>query len=167
MLTAGDVPPYYPTPPHVVRRMLDLAEIRADDVLADLGSGDGRIPIAAATIYGIRACGCELRPDLVAAARKNAEAAGVAHLVKFLQRDLFEVDLAEASVVTLYLLTPVNVALRPTLLRALRPGSRIVSYCFRMGTWAPEIIAREDARSIYRWTIPHQADGRPDADDPD
>jgi tRNA/tmRNA/rRNA uracil-C5-methylase (TrmA/RlmC/RlmD family) len=99
--------------------MLDLAEIRADDVLADLGSGDGRIPIAAATIYGIRACGCELRPDLVAAARKNAEAAGVAHLVKFLQRDLFELDLAEASVVTLYLLTPVNVALRPTLLRRL------------------------------------------------
>jgi protein-L-isoaspartate O-methyltransferase len=153
---AMDVPPF-PSPPHIVARMLELAQILPGDVLVDLGSGDGRIPIAAASAYGIRAIGYDLAPERIALARRNAGRADVAHLVQFFERDLLKADLTQATVVTLYLLTAVNLAVRPALLRDLRPGSRIVSYCFHMGAWEPDEIVRVDNRSLYRWRISEHA----------
>lgn len=142
------------TPQPVVDAMLELAGVGPGDVLYDLGSGDGRIPITAAKRYGIRAVGIEIDPQMVAEARANARKAGVAHLVTFVERDLFLADISEASVVTLYLLDRLNVQLRPKLLRDLAPGTRVVSHQFGMGEWRPE-AARSIGRSdIYLWRIP-------------
>lgn len=150
---ARDVP-YVPTPEKVVERMLEVAKVGPNDVVYDLGSGDGRIPITAAKRYGIRAVGIEIDPQMVAEARANARKAGVAHLVTFVERDLFLADISEASVVTLYLLDRLNVQLRPKLLRDLAPGTRVVSHQFGMGEWRPE-AARSIGRSdIYLWRIP-------------
>jgi SAM-dependent methyltransferase len=153
--------PYVPTAPSVVRTMLEVAEVSEDDVVYDLGSGDGRIPIMAAKEFGARAVGIEIDSALVAKARAKARAAGVADKVTFRQQDFFKTDLTDATVVTLYLWPEINVKLRPKLLRELDPGDRIVSHDFRMGDWKPE---REvDAgrgntgwETVFRWTVPDQ-----------
>lgn len=149
---------YYPTPPETVAEMLRLADIKQGDVLYDLGSGDGRIPIAAAREFGIRAVGIEIDPKLITEAELNASNAGVDQLVRFRNEDLFRIDVSEANVVTLYLSDKLNVLLRPKLLRELRPGSRIVSHDFRMGDWKPEQTVRVPwgklYRTVYLWTVP-------------
>ena len=149
---------FVPTPIEVVDKMLELAEVKKGDVLYDLGSGDGRIPIAAAKEYGIRAVGIEIDPKLVTEAEENARQAGVAHLVRFRNEDMFHIDISEATVVTLYLSEKLNVLLRPKLLSELRPGSRILSHDFRMGEWKPEQTVRvpwgKMYRTVYLWTVP-------------
>jgi len=145
---------YVPTPQPVVDAMLKLANVRKGDVLYDLGSGDGRIPITAAKQYGVRAVGIDIDPERIAEANANARAAGVTGLVTFRQADLFTSNLGEASVVTLYLLESLNEKLRPKLLAELKPGTRIVSHAFRMGDWKPEKTQEVDGRMIYFWTVP-------------
>jgi SAM-dependent methyltransferase len=143
---------YVPTPPPVVQAMLRLGGVKKGDLLYDLGSGDGRIPIAAAKVYGVRGVGIDIDPKRIAEA--NAKAAGVSHLVSFRQADLFETDFREASVVTLYLLPSLNEKLRPRLLAQLKPGTRIVSHAFDMGEWKPEVTQQVEGSTIYLWTVP-------------
>jgi SAM-dependent methyltransferase len=149
---------YYPTPPETVDEMLRLAKITKGDVLYDLGSGDGRIPIAAAKQYGIRAVGIEIDPKLVTEAEEKARQQGVSGLVRIRNEDMFRIDVSEATIVTLYLSEKLNVLLRPKLLSELRPGSRILSHDFRMGDWKPEQTVRVPwgklYRTIYLWTVP-------------
>ena len=149
---------FVPTPEETVKEMLRLARLKPGDVLYDLGSGDGRIPIAAARDYGVRAVGIEIDAKLVAEAQEAARAAGVSDRVAFRQEDLFRADFREATVVTLYLSDRLNVLLRPKLLRELRPGTRIISHDFRMGVWKPEQTVRVPWKSLYRtvhvWTVP-------------
>ena len=153
--------PYVPTPENVVEQMLELANVSGDDVLYDLGSGDGRIPITAAEKYGTRGTGVELDSELVQESRANAEAAGVSDRVEFLQQDLFQTDFSEASVVTLYLLPDVNLELRSKLLEELEPGTRIVSHDFDMGEWQPEEVVQVQSSSgrqhtLYYWVVPEE-----------
>ncbi len=135
-----------------------LADIKKGDVLYDLGSGDGRIPIAAARQFKIRAVGIEIDPKLITEAESNAREAGVADLVRFRNEDMFRIDVSEANIVTLYLSEKLNVLLRPKLLRELRTGSRIISHDFRMGDWKPEQTVRVPwgklYRTVYLWTVP-------------
>ena len=149
---------YYPTPPETVAEMLRLANVKQGDVLYDLGSGDGRIPIAAAKQFGIRAVGIEIDQRLIAEAEANARTARVAELVRFRNEDMFRIDISEANIVTLYLSDKLNVLLRPKLLRELRPGSRIISHDFRMGDWKPDQTVRVPwgklYRTVYLWTVP-------------
>jgi SAM-dependent methyltransferase len=147
---------YVPTPEPVVDAMLNLAEVKEGDVLYDLGSGDGRIPIAAARRFKVRGVGIDINPVRIKEARENAEKAGVTDLVTFKQADLFEEDFSEASVVTLYLLESLNEKLRPRLLAELKPGTRIVSHSFGMGDWTPEQTIQVDGRTIHRWTVPER-----------
>ena len=144
---------YLPTPNAVVEAMLDVAGVSANDVLYDLGSGDGRIPIAAAVRFGTRGVGVELDPDLVRLANENRARAGVEDKVTFVQGDLFEQDLSRATVITLYLLPQLNLKLRPTLLK-LKPGTRIVSHSFGMGDWKPDRTVKVGLSSIHLWTVP-------------
>jgi len=145
---------YVPTPEEVVEAMLQLADVGPDDVVYDLGSGDGRIPIAAARRFGARGVGIELDPKLVAQATRNAQEAGVPDRVRFIEGDIFEADLSPATVVTLYLLTSINERLRPKLLKELRPGTRIVSHQFRMGDWNPDRETVVDFRPLFLWRVP-------------
>lgn len=147
---------YVPTPEDVVEAMLKLGEVRKGDVLYDLGSGDGRIPIAAAKQFGVRGTGIDIDPERIREANANAEKAGVTELVTFKQEDLFEADFSDATVVTLYLLDSLNEKLRPRLLAELKPGTRIVSHAFRMGDWEPEQTVQVGPRTIYRWTVPER-----------
>lgn len=148
---------YVPTPEPVVDAMLNLAGVREGDVLYDLGSGDGRIPIAAAQRFGVRGVGIDINPVRVREANANAETAGVTDLVTFKEADLFEEDISEATVVTLYLLQSLNVKLRPKLLAELKPGTRIVSHAFDMADqWAPEQTQEVDGTRIYLWTVPER-----------
>jgi predicted RNA methylase len=133
--------------------MLKLAGVTSADTVYDLGSGDGRILILAAKKYGARGVGIEIDPKLVAEARKNAAAAGVADRVTFRQEDLFKADLSNATVVTLYLSTTINMRLQPKLLRELKPGSRVVSHRFLMRDWEPEAEQKLEGTAIYRWTV--------------
>ncbi|MBW4488846.1 MAG: class I SAM-dependent methyltransferase [Trichocoleus desertorum ATA4-8-CV12] len=148
--------PFVPTPPEVVTGMLELAKVGPNDVLYDLGSGDGRIVIAAAKEFGTRGTGIDINPELVQQSRENAQQAGVGDRTRFLQQDLFETDLSDATVVTLYLLPDVNLKLRPKLLRELKPGTRIVSHAFDMGDWKPERVEQIQGRTIYYWVVPEQ-----------
>jgi cyclopropane fatty-acyl-phospholipid synthase-like methyltransferase len=145
---------YVPTPEAVVDAMLKMAKVRKGDVLYDLGSGDGRIPIRAAKQYGVKATGIDIDPVRIAEANANARAAGVTHLVTFKQADLFTADFSDASVITLYLLDSLNEKLRPKLLAELKPGTRIVSHDFMMGDWKPEAEQEVAGKAIYFWTIP-------------
>ena len=145
---------YVPTPHEVVDDMLRLANVGKNDILYDLGSGDGRIPIAAAKKFGIKAVGIDIDPERIKEATANAKKAGVSHLVTFRQEDLFKADFREATVVTLYLLPDLNVKLRPRLWDELKPGTRIVSHQFEMGTWKPEKKLESNGRTVYFWTIP-------------
>ena len=145
---------FVPTPDEVVEAMLRLAEVDANDVVYDLGSGDGRIPIAAARRFGARGVGMDLDPELVAQATRSAQEAGVANRVRFVEGDIFESDISPATVVTLYLLTSINERLRPKLQKELRPGTRIVSHQFRMGDWDPEREIVIDFRPLFLWRVP-------------
>ena len=145
---------FVPTPDEVVEAMLRLADVGANDVVYDLGSGDGRIPITAARRFGARGVGIELDPELVAQATRSAQQAGVADRVRFVEGDIFESDISPATVVTLYLLTSINERLRPKLQKELRPGTRIVSHQFRMGDWEPERDVVVDFRSLFLWRVP-------------
>jgi len=145
---------YVPTPEPVVDAMLNLARVREGELLYDLGSGDGRIPITAAKRFRARGVGIEIDPALIRKARANAEHEGVAALVTFRQADLFEADFSDADVVTLYLLDSLNEALRPRLLAELRPGTRIVSHRFGMGDWEPEQTVVIGQNTIHLWTVP-------------
>jgi hypothetical protein len=161
--------PYVPTPQPVVDRMLDLAKVRSGDMLIDLGSGDGRMVITAATKYGARGFGVEIDPRLVQRSNEAAAKAGVAGRVKFLQQDLFKTDFHEADVLTLYLLPDVNLALRPKILAELKPGARVVSHDYGMGDWRPdaqETVSAPDKTvgvrkesQVYLWTVPAKVEG--------
>jgi len=149
--------PYVSTPEAVVDEMLEIARVGAKDIVYDLGSSDGRIVIAAAKRFGARGVGIEIDPELVREATENSEQAGVAHLVRFAEADFFTVDLSEATVVTLYLLPEVNRQLLPKLRAELRPGTRIVSYKYDLGDWAPEKTVRVSRGTVYYWVIPPAA----------
>ena len=153
--------PFVATPPDVVDRMLTLAKVGRRDVVYDLGCGDGRIVIAAAQKYGARGVGVDIDPARIAEAEENARRAGVQRLVTFKLQDALKTDVSDASVVTLYMLSAINVKLRPILTRQLRRGTRIVSHSFAMGDWEPEVVDtfRDQAgtsRTLYLWTT----DGR-------
>jgi ribosomal protein L11 methylase PrmA len=146
--------PYVPTPQPVVDRMLELGKVGKDDVLYDLGCGDGRIVITAAKVHGAHGTGIDLNPVRIAEAQANAKKAGVEHLVNFKVGNLFEADVSPATVVTLYLLPTVNLELRPRLWKQLKVGTRVVSHAFDMGPdWPPEQTVDVDGRKIYAWTI--------------
>ena len=147
------------TPEVVVEKMLELANVGKDDVVYDLGCGDGRIVIAAAKKYGARGVGVDIDPQRIKESNENARQAGVTDRVKFIQQDLFETDFSEATVIALYLLPSLNLKLRPKLLRDLKPGSRIVSFAFDMGDWKPEKVITvpadlEKELTIYYWVVP-------------
>jgi tRNA G37 N-methylase Trm5 len=147
---------FVPTPYEVVDEMLRLAKVKKGDVLYDLGSGDGRIPVTAAKRFGVRAVGIDIDPQRIKEATENAKKNGVSKLVTFRQEDLFKTDFKEATVVTLYLLPDLNVKLRPRLLTELKPGTRIVSHQFDMGTWQPEKKVELNGRVVYLWTVPER-----------
>ncbi|HYD78469.1 MAG TPA: methyltransferase domain-containing protein [Paucimonas sp.] len=146
--------PYVPTPQSVVDKMLDLAKVKAGDVVYDLGCGDGRIVVTAAKERGARGVGIDLNPERIAEANANAKKAGVAQKVKFVVGDLYKADFSDANVVTLYLLPEVNRKLRPQLWKQLKVGTRVVSHDFDMGNeWPPEKEEMVDGKTVYLWTI--------------
>ena len=150
---------FVPTPQEVVDAMLKLAKVTKNDVVYDLGSGDGRIPITAAKTYGARGVGIDIDPQRIKEATENLKNSGVGERVKFLNQDLFTTDISEATVVTLYLLTRLNEKLKPKLLKELKPGTRVVSHAFDMGDWKPEETASVSASSVYLWRIPAAGKG--------
>ena len=145
---------YLPTPHRVVAEMLRLAGVSAADAVYDLGSGDGRIPIAAARDHGARGIGIELDPGMIARARCFAREARVEHRVEFRQEDLFSADLSDATVVTLFLFPEMTRRLAPKLRAELRPGARIVSHSFDLGDWRPDAERTIDGNTIFLWTVP-------------
>jgi SAM-dependent methyltransferase len=156
--------PFVPTPTEVVDEMLKLANLKPGDVLYDLGCGDGRIVIAAAKRYGVKATGIDIDPVRIAESNQNATAAGLTGKVRFIQEDLFQADFKDATVVTMYLLTSVNLRLRPKLLTDLKPGTRLVSHSFEMGEWAPDKTSEVsttfgDVRDVHFWVVPANVTG--------
>ena len=148
---------FVPTPNDVVSAMLRMAAVTKKDTVYDLGCGDGRIVIAAAQKYGARGVGVDIDPQRVAEATENVKKARVTELVKIVRGDLFETDISEATVVTLYLLTELNRKVRPKLLRELRPGTRVVSHAFSMGgEWEPERQESVQGTTVYLWRIPQR-----------
>jgi ribosomal protein L11 methylase PrmA len=145
---------YVPTPTEVVDAMLKVANVGPNDVVYDLGCGDGRIPVTAAQKYGARGVCIDIDPQRIKEANASVARAGVGDRVTVRQADLFQVDLSEATVVTLYLLPSLNLKLQPKLLRELKPGTRIVSHAFDMGEWKPEQELEINGRHVYFWTIP-------------
>ena len=145
---------YTPTRHEVAEAMLELARVTNNDVVYDLGSGDGRLPIIAAQKYGARGVGIEIDPRLVAIATQNARDAGVTERVTFIEGDLFTVDISPATVVTLYLSAAINRRLEPKLKTQLRPGARIVSHQFLIGDWPPDQRIRPDYSDVFLWRIP-------------
>jgi cyclopropane fatty-acyl-phospholipid synthase-like methyltransferase len=145
---------YLPTPQNVVEAMLEFVHVRRDDVVYDLGSGDGRIPITAAVKYGARGVGIEIDPTLVRLSEENARKAGVADRVRFVTGDLFQADIREATVVALFLMPGMNIELIPKFRAQLRPGARIVGHHFAMGDrWMPDAERDVNGLMIYRWEI--------------
>ena len=145
---------FVPTPNEIVDTMLKLAAVTRKDTVYDLGCGDGRIVITAAQKFGARGVGIDIDPDRVAEATENVKKAGVADRVRIVRGDLFEADIKPATVVTLYLLTDLNLKLRPKLLRDLSPGTRVVSHAFSMGDWTPERSVEIQGSNVYLWRIP-------------
>jgi ubiquinone/menaquinone biosynthesis C-methylase UbiE len=145
--------PYVPTGPQTVAAMLKLAGVEKDDLLFDLGCGDGRIVITAAKEFGTHGIGVDIDPERIKDARRNAKAEGVTNLVEFRQADLFDTDVRKATVVMLYLLPEVNLKLRPKLWRELKPGTRVVSHAFDMGDWKPDKQEHIEGSDIFLWTI--------------
>lgn len=160
--------PFITTPDNVTVSMLELAGVSAKDFVLDLGSGDGRIVITAARRFGASGLGVEIVPELVERSRRNAQTAGVANRAEFREQDLFKTDLTAASVITMYLLPAVNLALRPALL-ALKPGTRLVSHDWDMGEWTPDrtvtvqapgkTVGREKISSLHLWVVPAPVGG--------
>ena len=146
-------PPVVATPPVVVEEMLRVADVRERDVLFDLGCGDGRIVLEAALKRGARGLGVDLRADLVSRAAADASSLGLAHLAQFRVGDLFQVDLRAASVVTLFLLPEMNMAVRDKLHAEMRPGTRVVAHTFHMGDWRPQWRVRAGGTTVYGWQI--------------
>ena len=162
---ARDVP-YVPTPEAAVQKMLEMVDAKPDDVLYDLGSGDGRIVIAAIRDFGVKqATGIDIDPQRIEESEANAKAAGVSDRATFLQADLFESDFSDADVVTMYLLSSVNRKLRPRLLDELKPGTRLVSHQFTMDDWKPDAEAVVSGRPLYHWVIPAKVEGAWRAED--
>ena len=161
--SGGPDTPFVSTPATVVSAILVLAGVTSDDVVYDLGSGDGRLVIGAAREFGARGVGIEIDPKLVQRSTENAYRAGLSDRVRFIWEDLFKVTVSEATVVTLYLLPEVNLRLRPKLLAELRPGARIVSHDFTMGDWAADRVERVDgpdrAHTLYYWVVPAGVEG--------
>ncbi len=155
--------PYVPSKPEVVAEMLRMAKVNKDDLLYDLGCGDGRIVITAASLYGTRGVGIDIDPERIKESKENAAKAGVSHLVKFFEQDIFEADFHEATVVSLYLLTSVNLRLRPKLLTQLRPGTRLVSHNYGMDTWKPDdsavVMVNDQSHNVYFWIVPANVSG--------
>jgi len=149
---------WIPTEPNMVERMLRMAQVTSRDIVVDLGSGDGRVSIAAAREFGARARGLEYNPDMVALSRREAQQAGVAERVQFEQADIFASDFSDATVVTMFLLPELTLRLRPTLLK-MKPGTRVVSNQFDMGDWAPDETADLGGRLAYLWVVPAQVAG--------
>jgi len=149
--------PYEPSPPEVVKTMLDLATVGPNDLVYDLGSGDGRIVIMAAKEYGARGVGIDIDPQRIAESNANARSAGVTERVRFIEGDLFGTDFFPATVVTLFLWPNVNMQLRPVL-RALKPGTRIISYVHDLGDWRPDKVVKVQSkhgeRNVYLWVVP-------------
>lgn len=154
--------PYVPTPDNVVERMLDLTDVESSDYVIDLGSGDGRIVIAAAK-RGASGHGIDLDPERIAEARENAKKNGVADQIMFMEGNIFDTDFSEASVITMYLLPSVNKKLRPELIEKLQPGTQVVSHSFDMGSWKADkkVVVKNNGRShdVYYWVIPAQTEG--------
>lgn len=150
--------PFVPTPTDVVERMLTLAKVGPDDIVYDLGCGDGRIVIAAAQKFGARGVGVDIDANLINEAERQAKAAGVERRVRFHIQDALTVDVSDATVVTLYLLSASNVKLRPILTKQLRKGARIVSHSFPIGDWEPDVVdsfrdSLGTARTLYLWNF--------------
>ena len=158
--------PYVPTTEEAVKAMLKLADVKKTDVVYDLGCGDGRIVIAAAKDFGAHGVGIDINPVRIGEAKENARKAGVERLVRFEENDLFQADIHEASVVTIFLLSEINLKLRPKLLRELKPGTRLVSNTFDMGDWKPDKQAtvgeeyQEEFLShrLFLWIVPARSD---------
>jgi SAM-dependent methyltransferase len=148
---------WVPTPESLVQAMLDVAKVTPNDFVMDLGSGDGRIVIAAAR-RGAKAVGFEYNPDMVALSKRNAEKAGVSVKATFLKADIFESDFSKATVITMYLLPQLNLKLRPIIL-ALKPGTRVVSHSFTMGEWEADQTVEQEGRTAYLWIVPANVDG--------
>lgn len=148
---------WVPTPPELISAMLDMANLTPSDYLIDLGSGDGRIVIAAAK-RGTRALGIEYNPDMVELSKRNALEEGVSDKATFIQADIFEADFSKATVLTMYLLPSLNLKLMPTILE-MKPGTRVVTHAFTMGDWEPDQTASVDSRSAYFWIVPASAEG--------
>lgn len=155
--------PYVPTKYLVVDEMLRIAKIDKTDVVYDLGCGDGRLVIGAAQKYGARGVGFDIDPDRIQECKENADKAGVTNRVQFFEQDLFTADFHEATAMTIYLLTSVNLKLRPKLLRELRPGTRLVSHNFGMGEWkadeSSEVMVDDISHEVYLWIIPTNISG--------
>lgn len=160
MLTEKQLPevPFVTTPEPVVEQMLRIADVGKDDVLYDLGCGDGRIVVTAARQFGTCGVGIDVNPQRIKESNERAEQAGVSHLVKFTEENIFDADLREATVITMYLLPEVNLRLRSKLLRELRPGTRIVSHNYDMGDWKPmkvqQVHSDRREHTIFYWVVP-------------
>jgi precorrin-6B methylase 2 len=148
---------WVPTPPELIKDMLDMANLTPDDFLIDLGSGDGRIVIAAAK-RGAHALGIEYNPDMVELSKRNAQKEGVSDKATFMHADIFEYDFSKATVLTMYLLPSLNLKLMPTILK-MKPGTRVVSHAFTMGDWEADRTESEDSRTAYFWIVPANAEG--------
>lgn len=151
--------PYVPTPESVVEKMLDMAAVTGSDLVYDLGCGDGRIVIAAAKERGARGVGIDLDPERIRESKENAREARVTDRVMFVRQDLYNTDLRDATVVTLYLLPSVNLEIRPKLFKELKPGTRVVSHDFDMGEWPADQIAEVDGSMVYFWVMPANVSG--------
>ncbi|HLU00600.1 MAG TPA: methyltransferase domain-containing protein [Burkholderiaceae bacterium] len=151
--------PFVPTDDAVIKAMLRMANIDSEDILYDLGAGDGRIVVAAAKEYDCRAVGVEIDPLRIADAMEYAGDTGVEYLVDFIEGDIFAAEFSDATVVTLYLLDSINLQLRPRLLTELRPGSRIISHAFSMGDWKADEVLEVGGIKIYKWVVPAQVAG--------
>src|SRR5690606_35292003 len=150
---------WLPTPNELVHRMMVMAKVGPQDELVDLGSGDGKIVIAAARDFGAKAWGVEFDPRMVELSRERAKEAGVAALTRFEQGDIFTTDFSKATVVAMYLLPEINLRLRPKLM-AMKPGTRIVTYQFNLGRWAPDEVSTVALRPCHLWVVPANAGGK-------
>lgn len=155
---------YVPTPQELVDVMLEMVKVRKDDIVYDLGSGDGRLVITAAKKYGVSGIGIDIDPERIGEARENAKKAGVEDKVRFLEQDLFKSDFRDATVVTLYLLEELNLRLRPQIFAQVKPGTRVVSHAFTMGDWEPDaertIKIEGENYDAYYWVVPANMSGR-------
>jgi SAM-dependent methyltransferase len=150
---------YVPTPQALVDRMLEMAEVKPTDFVMDLGCGDGRMIVTAARKYGTRGYGVDINPERIDEANANAREAGVSDKVKFEIANLFDISMAKADVLTMYLLTEINLKLRPKILAEMKPGSRVVSHAFNMGEWAADGQDLVEGKQIFLWHVPARVQG--------